>query len=68
MKMTREDFAYFILPALLWPIVFIVLRSRFVYAMLVAALCLAAFTLYGWILQTGVCLWLMRQLGRSSNR
>ncbi len=48
MKMTREDFAYFILPALLWPIVFIALRSKFVYAMLVAALCLAAFTLYGY--------------------
>ena len=34
--------------SIIWAIVFIVLRSRFVYAMLVAALCLAAFTLYGY--------------------
>ncbi len=45
MKMSRMDIAYLIAPVLLWPIVFVLLRGIFVYAMLVAAVSLALFTL-----------------------
>ena len=39
MRMTKRDILYFVLPAILWPIVFIGLSGVFVYAMLIAAVC-----------------------------
>lgn len=44
--MKAFDYLYFLLPMLLWPITFIVLRSVFVYSMLVSVLILASLTLY----------------------
>ncbi|MDE1847010.1 MAG: CPBP family intramembrane metalloprotease [Candidatus Micrarchaeota archaeon] len=44
--MKAYQYAYFLLPLLLWPLTFIVFRSMFVYAMLLSTFALAAFTIY----------------------
>ena len=41
-----KDYLYFALPAILWPLTFIVFRAEFVYAMTVSTAILATFTLW----------------------
>lgn len=45
MKMTLQDYVYFLLPLALWPLTFIVFSKYFVYAMSVSTAILAAFSL-----------------------
>ena len=45
MKMTLQDYVYFLLPLVLWPLTFIVFSKNFVYAMSVSTAILAAFSL-----------------------
>ncbi len=45
MKMTKQDYLYFLLPLVLWPLTFIVFSKYFVYAMSVSTLILAAFSI-----------------------
>ncbi len=44
--MSRQDYIYFLLPLILWPLTFIVFSSYFVYAMSVSTVILAAFSLF----------------------
>lgn len=52
--MKRIDILYFILPLILWPLVFITFKNSFVYAMTIAALVLAVFSLWR---QRGLIAW-----------
>ncbi len=45
-KMDKIDIIYLVLPVILWPLVFIVFQGYFVYAMSVATLVLAVFSLW----------------------